>query len=329
MDKKNKIKKLLARLDEISKNSLGKVQTEADKLIEDEVSGMRKQLSDNASVKALGKIEEIFKQLKADFDLTDIQEEIKNLTDDLNTQQKIQSDSFDEKLTSFYNELKKSKDEGKKFTSAYVTDLQKKLDRLVGEVGVKGNESTSKEKTFKKEIESINSKLNDFINKLDKNITKVEAIKPYTAKKDTEHQKAIDELKNETRNLRSDLLSRLQTVGGGAINRQILVGGTNPLTKYTDYNIIAGSGITITTANDDTNKRVNLTFTSSASGAFETPVGTVDDSNTTFTVSNTPLYIIVNGAQYIEGTGLFSSYSGGTITLSAPVGTGGFIRSAS
>lgn len=59
--------------------------------------------------------------------------------------------------------------------------------------------------------------------------------------------------------------------------------------------------------------------------SVETPTGTVDDSNVTFTVGNTPKYIVVNGAQYFSGAGY--SYAGGTITLDNPVGTGGFIRS--
>lgn len=59
----------------------------------------------------------------------------------------------------------------------------------------------------------------------------------------------------------------------------------------------------------------------------ETPSGTVDDSNTTFTVANTPVFIVINGGTYVAGTGLFSTYSAPTITLSSPVGTGGFIRS--
>lgn len=61
--------------------------------------------------------------------------------------------------------------------------------------------------------------------------------------------------------------------------------------------------------------------------SFEVPVGTVNDNNTTFTVSNTPLFIIVNGPIYTAGTGIFTSYAGGTISLSTPVGTGGFIIS--
>lgn len=59
----------------------------------------------------------------------------------------------------------------------------------------------------------------------------------------------------------------------------------------------------------------------------EVPAGTVDDSNTTFTVMNTPLFIDVNGSSYVEGTGTFVSYIAGVITLSSAVGVGGFIRS--
>lgn len=62
--------------------------------------------------------------------------------------------------------------------------------------------------------------------------------------------------------------------------------------------------------------------------SWGTPTGTVDDSNTAFTVSTKPIFIIVNGSFYREGKGIYASYSGGTITLNSPVGTGGFIISA-
>lgn len=60
---------------------------------------------------------------------------------------------------------------------------------------------------------------------------------------------------------------------------------------------------------------------------LEEPVGDIDDSNVTFTVSNEPDHIIVNGGKYRVGQGIYASYAGGTITLAAPVGTGGFIDS--
>ncbi len=62
--------------------------------------------------------------------------------------------------------------------------------------------------------------------------------------------------------------------------------------------------------------------------SFETPVGLVDDSNVSFSVTHEPAYIIVNGGQYTVGNGLYSSYLAGVITLTSAVGTGGFIISA-
>jgi hypothetical protein len=59
----------------------------------------------------------------------------------------------------------------------------------------------------------------------------------------------------------------------------------------------------------------------------ETPSGTINDSNVTFTVANEPFFINVNGGIYEVGDGIYLSYSSGTITLAAPVGTGGFIKS--
>lgn len=59
----------------------------------------------------------------------------------------------------------------------------------------------------------------------------------------------------------------------------------------------------------------------------EIPTGTIDDTNVSFTVLHIPLYIVVNGAAYLVGQGMYSSFGGGIITLTAPVGVGGFITS--
>jgi hypothetical protein len=86
-----------------------------------------------------------------------------------------------------------------------------------------------------------------------------------------------------------------------------------------------GAGVTATRTATGV---VNVTIAGGGGASFETPTGTVNDTNLTFTVANTPLYIIVNGLIYFSGTGVFVSYAAGTITLNTPVGTGGFIRSA-
>lgn len=146
-------------------------------------------------------------------------------------------------------------------------------------------------------------------------------------KLDTKELKKVeDRLKDEIDTLRN-ILSNL---GGGQAHRRITVGGTESSNRYADVNFIAGTNVSITLADDNTNKRVNFTIAASGGGgvSFETPVGDVNDTNMTFTVTNTPKYINVNGLIYTVGNGIFTSYVAPTITLNTPVGTGGFIQSA-
>lgn len=83
----------------------------------------------------------------------------------------------------------------------------------------------------------------------------------------------------------------------------------------------AGTNITLTSNSDGTK-----TITAGG-GTVETPTGTIDNSNVTFTVTTIPKWIVVNGAQYFEGAGY--SRVGLTLTLESVVGTGGFIRAIS
>lgn len=87
--------------------------------------------------------------------------------------------------------------------------------------------------------------------------------------------------------LRKDLLS-FANRGGGNMNRRITVSGSDPLTKYTDINFKAGTGVTLTPSTDETNKRVDLTVT--ATGA----VSSVSNSNGTLTISPTTGAVIAS-----------------------------------
>jgi hypothetical protein len=81
----------------------------------------------------------------------------------------------------------------------------------------------------------------------------------------------------------------------------------------------AGTGVTITT--DVLGRRV----INATGGGFntETPVGTIDGSNNTFTVSNEPVQVVSDGITYFDGAGY--TYSAGTITMD--VGPSQYIRS--
>lgn len=86
--------------------------------------------------------------------------------------------------------------------------------------------------------------------------------------------------------------------------------------------IKAGSGIRVTGEGE-----VIISAVSTGGGFAEVTItGTINDSNVTFTSATEPTYLVMNGAWYKQTGGAITwTYSGGTITLSSPVGTGGSI----
>lgn len=83
--------------------------------------------------------------------------------------------------------------------------------------------------------------------------------------------------------------------------------------------VAAGSGVTITNTNG--------TKVISAAGvalSIIAVIGTIDDSNVSFTAASEPTLLNVNGAFYQKTGGSYTwTYVAGTITLNNPVGTGG------
>ncbi len=58
---------------------------------------------------------------------------------------------------------------------------------------------------------------------------------------------------------------------------------------------------------------------------LEVPAGVINNSNTTFTVTNTPVMVVVNGQIYTDGDGY--TFTGNHITLTNPVGNNGSLIS--
>lgn len=115
---------------------------------------------------------------------------------------------------------------------------------------------------------------------------------------------------------------------GGNANRNIQVGSVNVLRPYTDINLIAGADVTITSVPNQQTKYTDITIGTSGSGGgigVETPVGTIDGSNTTFTVSNTPVFVVADASHRVEGQGF--AYSVPTIEFDPLIPPVQWIRS--
>lgn len=120
--------------------------------------------------------------------------------------------------------------------------------------------------------------------------------------KDADPEKVIEVLKK--RKIKIDEVDGLsQTISAihSQTARGYLHGGGVP-------SLTAGSNITLTTKSDG-----GYTISATSTGSVEIPVGDVDGSNVTFTVTNTPAYILCDSGVYIDGAGY--TLAGLTITM--------------
>lgn len=122
-----------------------------------------------------------------------------------------------------------------------------------------------------------------------------------TEEKDKLSQDAIQNLREDLRQLQEQIARVNQDVKGGVgTSKNVIDYMINQ--RIADGTIGSGGGVNI-----------------------ETPSGTINGSNTNFTVTNEPKYVVVNALTYFDGAGY--SYSGGTITFDIPPATGSAIKS--
>jgi hypothetical protein len=213
-------------------------------------------------------------------------------------------ESVEDKTTEFLNELNSSKEDA--------TKQKNLLSTWVGNYSTSLRESKEAEKQIRSMLKDIDVSFAKFQHE--------------SGTKHTSFQTAIDDAKKHLESFRTEILALIAS-GGGNANRQIRVDGTDYLTKFTDINFVAGSNVTLSAANDVTNKRVDITIASTGSGgaSIETPSGTIDGSNTIFTVLNAPSYIVVDGMSRFETENY--TYAAGTITITDGAPPVQYIRS--
>jgi len=137
-------------------------------------------------------------------------------------------------------------------------------------------------------------------------------------------EKTVSSIAQELKDHKQLTLSRFTHSRGGSQNRQIRNDGTDSLTKFTDINFIGGDNVTITAADDNTNKRVDITFAGAGGGGsvVEDVSSQCDGSNRVFTVAS----VYSSGTVDVSGTDFpgifrpivdFTETSSSVITLSS------------
>jgi len=278
-------------------------------LIDKEVETLKKKLEETVNIATIDDVKSELNKFKKKIDLSPLITEI---------------DRIEELFNQKFKEIQKEIEEkGKEIEENLDNDDE--IEKLNNEIALLKNQQQNLVEKKDLTIFSKSDEIRGVEFRIDNTIKSVSDSLKNLSNKD-EVKKVVKEIEEKIDDLRRNVLTRLSSIGGGSMNRQIRIGGIDYLTRYTDINLKAGSNMSITVANDDVKKSVDITFTASGGGVnIETPTGDIDDSNLTFTVANEPKLLNINGAVYSVGIGLYSSYLAGTITLSSPVGVGGFI----
>jgi hypothetical protein len=109
----------------------------------------------------------------------------------------------------------------------------------------------------------------------------------------TELEEGIEQLRKELQKVRIELLGK---VGGGSMNRQIFVGGNDPLIKYTDINFKAGSNVTLTYANNNTTQKAEITIAATGGGGGTTrSINSISGDTTAGDTSGTDYVYLCSG----------------------------------
>jgi len=302
---KESLKNLLKELEGLE-NALPKNETlgMAERIIQDKYKDVTSKVKEDSSIQFLDAINTKLDKFKETFKLAPIIEAIEKIQSDFKQSQESVASEFQRSFeqsqltrTELESLIKNTKDDLEGMTAKEMKALLVKIDSLDSLLSFQDSNSKNQGQTLK-------SIITDFETKIGKLTSDFKASSDSSLLKNTDSDNrfkasdsSIKRLEEELKKLRKDIFARLSNLGGGNANRNIAVGGnTSVLSRYTDINIKAGSNVTITYANNDVTKYLDLTFASTGGsvGGVTRSIATTTVSSTIGEVSGTDYVVIAN-----------------------------------
>ena len=218
------------------------------------VSKLKSELREKIQVATLDDVNSELDKFKKKIDLTPLEEAIDQIKTDVQIIDRQLHSELTERLGELKSEL--SNTEGKSKES--VSSLQTEIARLEANLLEVSSRKFPEFPDFLTPIKETEKRIQQQI------LNSVNSIQKFD---DKDLKKEIKDLEETIAKLRTELFNRLNERGGGSMNRQILISSVDPLTKYTDINFKAGANTTITYANNNTTKKVDITITAGGGGA--------------------------------------------------------------
>lgn len=292
--KLKKIQELQNRLDDLeAKDPVGSVE----RLLEEEQAKAREAAGtpNGSALKVLARglatVQGDERPAKMMRDLETAKEEARAGMDELST-------TFKEQMDSLLEEVRTVEKSGKQLTEVNVQDTLARLAEYEGTFSTGMKELATKDSTLEGEVVQLAGELGVLYEKfnalpdhapfLEETTTSVSRVTEST----TDLAKALEELDKRLTN-RVNNIQR----GGGNANRSIIVGGNaDTLGYFTDINLKAGTGITITYQANQTTKYTDITIASNGGGSGITrSIQTVAVNTVAAAVASTDYVYLASG----------------------------------
>src|SRR3990167_2872664 len=255
--KKNKLQKIIAKL------KTGLEPLESVDQLESDITLLTRKLHRKVEAKSLDSVNETLNRFRNEIDLKPILNSLEELKSGTQGVYQELGDKLkgraDELFASAKNALLKLQE-----YQSWLDSQKNEINSLWANFEASGTTikgMSDSQGSLKADLTSLGQSLN----KLSKDLTdKIDLTGKGTGKVET----GLLEVQDNLKKFRAEFLNLLGNIGGGAMNRQIKVAGVDVLTKYTDINLVAGTNVTITTANDNTDKNVDITINSTGGGDF-------------------------------------------------------------
>lgn len=300
MTKKNKLKKIANLLGNAEDTTSG-VFSSFDK----GVAEMKAKLKDDINAKTVEQVNDTLAKFRRAIDLDPLISSVNQLKEVLSGSYSEISSIVGQELTNALVALENTREE----LSSEVARIGTELESLASQ----NSSNDANVNRLLKEKDSVLRGLLSDVENLTASISGVSAdIEELRGELQEDEEKEEDdslikEIDAKIAKLRSEMMSSMVRIqGGGNMNRKITFGGVDYLTKYTDINWKAGTNVTLTVAQNDTTKMVDVTVTSTSSGgSVRSIVSISSDTNAGATAGTDYVYLC-----------------DGTLTLTLPTAVG-------
>lgn len=242
------------------------------------VAELRKQLEEKVAIPTIDRVNSEIENFRSKIDFSPLLLSFEELKDSLVNRETSFKKEVDGRLAELTAQLSDSRGLSKdKFA-----EIAEEITRLKN---IKPVEIPD----FESDIKGVELRLKTLINQVESDAK--------DENKSRELKKGLDALEEELKKLRDEINRRFASLGGGAMNRQMYIGGADPLTRYTDMNLKAGSNVTITYVNNNTTKQVDVTISATGGGGGGTvrSINSISSDTTAGSTSGTDYVYLVSG----------------------------------